>query len=211
MRTNKEIRELSKSQLKGNWSKPIIAALILVGVSVVLSVVILAITEGDKNIVGTSIGQIINLIVSNAMIYGIAKWYLSFARGVDTSYEQIFDAFKQPKLWLNVFLIDLLMGLIIIGGVILFFVPAIIFAMMYSMVIYIVVDNNEVGITEALRQSRIMMQGHKMQLFKMSLYLALLSILAILTFGIAYIWLIPYMYTCYTNFYQSLKEETSAE
>ena len=51
------------------------------------------------------------------------------------------------------------------------------------------------------------MKGHKMRCFLLSLSFIGWILLGILTLGIGYIWLIPYMYTTMAAFYQDVKNE----
>ena len=87
----------------------------------------------------------------------------------------------------------------------LLFIPGIIMAFAYAMTPYILEDNPELSAWDASTRSREMMKGHKFDLFY--LYLSFLgwAILAILTCGIGFIWLIPYMQLAEVSFYNDIK------
>ena len=55
-----------------------------------------------------------------------------------------------------------------------------------------------------------MMKGHKMQLFLLYLSFIGWAILAILTLGIGYLFLFPYMYTTVAHYYEDLKSESNS-
>ena len=57
---------------------------------------------------------------------------------------------------------------------------------------------------KAILKSKEMMKGYKWQLFKINIRLFGLTLLCILTFGIGFLWLIPYQYVVYAKFYEEL-------
>lgn len=92
----------------------------------------------------------------------------------------------------------------------LFVVPGIIKACSYSQALYIIAEDPEIGALEAINRSKAMMDGHKMEYFVLGLSFIGWNLLACLTFGILYIWLIPYMQTTMANFYNSIKPVVAA-
>ena len=60
---------------------------------------------------------------------------------------------------------------------------------------------------EALKESQRMMDGHKWELFVLGLSFIPWLLLVCVTFGIALLYVGPYMQVTYTNFYRTLKEE----
>ena len=60
---------------------------------------------------------------------------------------------------------------------------------------------------DTLRLSRRMMEGHKMQLFKLQLSFIGWILLNVLTLGIGMLWLMPYMMTTLAAFYQDVRNE----
>lgn len=75
------------------------------------------------------------------------------------------------------------------------------------MVYYVILDNPNIDVVEALKESKRIMNGHKMELFKLELSFIGWMILGILTLGILYLWLIPYMRVTIANFYIEIKEQ----
>ena len=51
------------------------------------------------------------------------------------------------------------------------------------------------------------MNGHKMDYFILNLSFFGWAILGIFTFGLLYLWLIPYMQVTFANFYNEIKEQ----
>ena len=108
--------------------------------------------------------------------------------------------------WRNVWGM-LLMGIFIALWSLLFIIPGIIKAFSYAMTPYILQDNPELDASEAIHRSRMMMRGHKFDLFW--LYLGFLGwfILCLLTAGIGFLWLTPYVETAKAAFYQEVKAD----
>jgi uncharacterized membrane protein len=89
----------------------------------------------------------------------------------------------------------------------LFFIPGFIKTFSYAMTPYILDENPELGPSEAIHRSRLMMKGHKFDLFWLWLSFIGWGILNIFTCGIGSFWLMPYMYTSTAAFYQEVKAD----
>ena len=59
--------------------------------------------------------------------------------------------------------------------------------------------------SEALRKSKEMMDGYKMKYFTLSLRFFGLALLCVLTLGIGFLWLAPYMQVTVAKFYDDLR------
>ena len=83
----------------------------------------------------------------------------------------------------------------------LFIVPGIVAAFRYALAPYILAEDPDVAPREAMERSRDLMLGHKGRLFR--LYLSFIGwyLLAILTAGVGFIFLEPYVKTAVTGFY----------
>lgn len=86
-------------------------------------------------------------------------------------------------------------------------VPGIIKAFSYAMTPYILEDNPELSTTEAIHRSRLMMQGHKFDLFWLWLSFLGWFLVCLLTLGIGFLWLQPYVQTAEAAFYEEVKAE----
>ena len=63
---------------------------------------------------------------------------------------------------------------------------------------------------EAIRESKEIMNGHKMDFFVLSLSFIPWILLVYVTLGIASIYVMPYMQLTYTNFYHNIKRQNAA-
>ena len=66
--------------------------------------------------------------------------------------------------------------------------------------------DKEKGVIETVKDSFRLMKGHKWDLFILMLSFLGWAILGALTFGILYIWLVPYMNTTILLYYDKLKK-----
>lgn len=89
----------------------------------------------------------------------------------------------------------------------LFIIPGIVKAFSYSMTPFILEEHPELGANEAIDHSRAMMKGHKFDLFWLILSFIGWGFLCLFTFGIGYLWLIPYMGTSISAFYEDVKAD----
>lgn len=89
------------------------------------------------------------------------------------------------------------------------FIVIVIASLSYAMTYYILVENPEYGVLQALKESKAMMKGHKMDLFLLGLSFIGWAVLAIFTFGIGFLWLYPYFNTTIAHFYQYVSENKS--
>ena len=122
------------------------------------------------------------------------------------------NLFTGYKDFWRVFSSMFLVGLLECVFLLLFIIPGIWMMLRLSMVPYILRDYPELGANAAMRMSVDMMAGHKWKLFCLCLSFIGWALLCILTLGIGYFWLAPYMQQTETNFYEEVKAEyTGAE
>ena len=87
----------------------------------------------------------------------------------------------------------------------LFVIPGLVKSYSYAMTNYILLDRPELSATDAITESRKMMNGHKMELFILDLSFIGWYILVGLTFGIASLYVTPYHMGARAAFYETLK------
>lgn len=190
---NSQIRSLARQQLKGNWGKAIISLLVYIAISYLVSIVPL-------------LGVMVSLVIGGPMTLGITKYFLQLKRGQNPAIEALFDGFKN---FLPSFLLPLISGIFVFLWSLLLVIPGIIASLRYSMAFFILNDNPELTAMDALNKSKEMMVGHKGRLFMLYLSFIGWAILCAFTFGIGGIFLVPYMYVSFANFYDNLKNNQS--
>lgn len=183
------ITKHAREMLKGNWGLPIgvtfVYFLILVGLGLI-----------------PIVGVIVNLLIAGPLVLGLSAFMLGVSREEKTEFGQLFAGFSN---FLTAFLAYLLMTIFIILWMLLLIVPGIIKGLAYSMTYFILVDNKDMKALEAITKSKEMMKGHKFELFCLQLRFVGWGMLAILTLGIGFLWLFPYMQVSYAKFYDDLK------
>ena len=108
----------------------------------------------------------------------------------------------------NILIPTLLVSLLVaVLSALTFGIAGIIFAYAWRMVPYILLDNPELTATQALKKSREMMRGHKLDLFLLDLSFIGWLLLSIITLGVGLLFVNPYMQTASALFYEDLKEE----
>ena len=103
-------------------------------------------------------------------------------------------------------MLNILIAVFTILWSLLFLIPGIIAAYSYSQAIYILVDDPSKSPLQCLRESKAMMRGHKMELFKLQWSFFGWYLLASLpTFGYAVqVWTVPYISMSYALYYEQL-------
>jgi len=194
MNNSSTIRGFARESLSGNWLNAVLAYLIILGITSVVSTL-----------------QVVTWIILGSLTYGLYLYYIVLVREKAGDFNLLFKAFSFSGQNLGLFGKTLgsylLVSLYVFLWTLLLIVPGIIAAYSYRMVFYILIDNPEIGVSEALRQSKKMMYGYKSKLFCLDLSFIGWGLLCILTFGIGILWLSPYMLTSQTIFYEELHKE----
>ena len=105
------------------------------------------------------------------------------------------------------FIFHLISTIFIVLWSILLIVPGIIAAIRYSMGYYIMAENHEIEPMEALRQSSELMEGNKMDFFRLVLSFWGWFLLSIFTMGIGFLYLVPYFQMSQLNFYRTIQDK----
>lgn len=72
----------------------------------------------------------------------------------------------------------------------------------YAMTYYVMIENPEYSVLRAMKESKHLMVGHKLDLFLLWLSFIGWGILSLLTLGIGLLWFSPYIYTTTAHFYR---------
>ena len=200
MITRTELKNEALATLRGKWTQPVLAALIVMLVS--------AFTQGGnqtKSAVFVTVGFLVALLVACNLQYGFEVAMLRFRRGREDSVNEMLAAgFKED--YGRVLGISLLRAVFIFLWALLLIVPGIIKAYAYSMTAFIAEDNPELGPKECIDQSQAMMQGHKMDLFILDLSYIGWILLGFLSLGIGFLWISPWIQMAHVRFYEELKQ-----
>ncbi len=136
--------------------------------------------------------------------WGYTIIFLNHYRGEATDFGNIFDGYKD---FTRILLTMLLQGIYVMLWMLLLIIPGIIKSFSYALIPYILRDYPELQYNSAIELSMKMMEGHKMRLFLLYLSFIGWAILAVLTCGIGFLWLYPYMMTSAAAFYEDVKAD----
>lgn len=192
--TRSELKAAAKEQIKGNIFKLFLVTAIIVAIGFVCGII-------------PFIGGIASFIITPALILGVYKIYLTLAKKEGMSIGDMFSGFDQmgKALWLNI-----LISVFTFLWSLLFIIPGIVKSFAYSMSYFVLADNPDLTAREALNKSNEIMNGHKWDLFVLYLSFFWWYLLVSVTFGLAAIYVAPYINATVANFYNSIKGSEKA-
>jgi uncharacterized membrane protein len=222
MTANRDLMAQAREILRGRWGEALVFALLYGLLTIGIQIVPYA-------------GGCAMLILGGAFALGFACFWLAFTRRGPHELGMMFRGFRQFGNALGAYLlqaifvlglmvaaavpgaiIGLVAGLVtnnltiglVVGGV-LAGIPAIVMGWImglgYAMTYYLLADNPALGALEPIMQSWRMMRGFKGKLFCLNLRFIGWALLCILTCGIGFLWLVPYMQVSFARFYDDLR------
>jgi uncharacterized membrane protein len=191
-------KQLAKQHLQGIWGTTIVVLILFAIIQSLPSSYNIFAGRVDDPILLT---QLISILLIPLTI-GFNRYFLLNAQHKNADIDTLFDGFINGRYATNL-LTMLLMMLYLIGWTILFIIPGIIKSFSYAMVPFILADDDydHLQYNDVITQSREMMDGHKLELFILFLSFILWIILIPLTFGLAALYVVPYMQQTITEFY----------
>ena len=157
----------------------------------------------------SSIASLATLLVTGTLSVGLAIFFLNLANGAKAEVENVLSQFK--KNWSNTFVMGLLTAIFITLWSFLFLIPGIVAALSYFAAPYILAEHPEIKASDAIKMSKDMMNGHKKQLFSLCLSFTGWFILGIFSFGIAFIYVMPYMQATMAEFFNEISGNNYAK
>lgn len=203
MKTNQEYKNAALALLRGNWSPAVVVTIVFLVVSAVCSG---PSSAADSFTFVYFVAMALAILVQLPMG---AAFYASFQKLNDSAdynlLGNMFTAFKENySRYLGAMLLT---NVYIVLWALLLIIPGIIKAFSYAMTPFILNDYPELTANQAIDLSSKMMKGHKFDLFWLMLSFLGWVLLGLLTLGIGYLWLVPYMYTSLAGFYNDVKKE----
>ncbi len=189
-----ELKAQAKQQIKGKIGILFVITLIIAAVSFAASFIL-----GLIPVVGSLAASI---IVTPAFALSIVRVYLNVTAGETPSASDSFSGFDD--FW-AAFKVTFFVGLFTFLWSLLFVIPGIVKMYAYSQSMYILAENKGKAALECIDESKKMTMGKKMDLFVLDLSFIGWLLLGSITFGIAYIWVAPYISATKANVYNSLK------
>ncbi|RLD68156.1 MAG: hypothetical protein DRI84_00445 [Bacteroidetes bacterium] len=186
---NHEIRDHALNVLSSQWG-------IAIGTFLVYTL-ILMVTQFIP-----IIGAVGSLIIGGPLLLGLSIFSLKLSRKQFVRIEQLFEGFQNFATALGAYLLMVLFTLL---WMLLLIIPGIIASISYAQTFYIIAEDETIGPMDAIDKSKKMMYGYKWKYFLLNLSFIGWILLSIMTLGIGFLWLIPYMQVSRARFYDLVK------
>lgn len=189
MKSSYELKTDARMALKGNWTMPVLTNFVM-GV--------------------LSCSTLITIFVGNPVMVGLKNSLrnLLHKKNGDDVFTESFNLAFAPD-YIHKVATMLLKAIYIFLWSLLLIIPGIIKHYSYAMTEFILLDNPELDADSAIHKSRMLMQNHKWDLFCLDLSFIGWFILCILTCGIGFLWLSPYVKMTHAAFYDQLVNYTA--
>lgn len=208
MLSNSELRASARASLDGQWGTYVLLTLV---VSIIIclpqpfSIYLSVVEPGTGNIKGDLINLVWTLIVL-PVSWGYSVCFL-YQRGQGKPAPKIGELFAGYSNYLRITGTMLLMGIYIILWSVLLIVPGIIKSLSYALTPFILKDEPHLSYNAAIERSMTLMRGNKCRLFLLYLSFIGWGILCLLTLGVGFLLLYPYMYMSFAKFYEDVKAD----
>ena len=216
MQLNSELRAQARERLEGQWGTFVLMTFLMLVIQTILQIPgyigsLLEILSPENVLASLSFSNISNILslLALPLSWGLTVSLLRNHREESVDLENLFDGFRGGR-YTRVFCALFLVNLFTFLWALLLIIPGIMKAFSYALTPYILLDEPELTARQAITRSCEIMQGRRWKLF--CLYLSFIGwgILCLLTFGIGFLWLVPYMNASVAAFYEDARAEYEA-
>ena len=216
MQLNSELRAHARARLDGKWGTFVLMTFLFYVIQALLQVPgsvgdLFKVLSPENALTSESLSTLSVLLTLLALplSWGLTVSLLRNHREESVDLENLFDGFRGGR-YTRVFCALFLVQLFTFLWTLLLIIPGIIKAFSYALTPYILLDEPELTARQAITRSCEIMQGRRWKLF--CLYLSFIGwgILCLLTFGIGFLWLVPYMNASVAAFYEDARAEYEA-
>ena len=216
MQLNSELRAQARERLEGQWGTFVLMTFLFYVIQVLLQIPgyigsLLEILSPENVLASLSFSNISNILslLALPLSWGLTVSLLRNHREESVDLENLFDGFRGGR-YTRVFCALFLVQLFTFLWALLLIIPGIIKAFSYALTPYILLDEPELTARQAITRSCEIMEGRRWKLFCLSLSFIGWGILCLLTFGIGFLWLVPYMNASVAAFYEDARAEYEA-
>lgn len=215
--TSRDYRSIAREKLSGKWGISVGVALIAGILGGVVS------SSGNANFlfnedlfvfmppaiisllaaigVAGSLLSLAQFLIGGVVQLGYVQFLLKQYRNGTGDFSDLFSQFNRFG---QGFAQMFLRGLYVFLWSLLFLIPGIIKSYSYAMTPFIMAENPNMTASEAIAVSKVIMDGHKWELFCLELSFIGWMFLSVLSFGIGFLFLTPYMNAAFTAFYKGI-------
>lgn len=199
-----DFRTIARDSLRGHWTPVIGVSFLafLTGAEITMSTsfIYTLLNIADESILTFAI-NIIRLAIGSLVSLGLMQYNLTLIDKKPVYWTQLFC---HTFIWGKAIWLQVRTGIFILLWTLLLIIPGIVKSYSYSMAGFIMSENPEISAKEAMEMSMKMMDGNKFRLFCLRLSFIGWMLLGILTFGIGFLWIIPYMNAATAAFYDEV-------
>ena len=218
--TYSDYRRVARENLQGNYWQSVLVSF----VAMLLGGLIAGTSVFSINLDAEELNQLPRFLIRYFVIMGSIAGFLSFVRFIiggtiqlgyskyllnqyNHAHLDIHDLFSQFDRFKDGFLQSFLRGLYVSLWSLLLIIPGIVKAYAYAMTPFIIAENPNMSANEAISASKELMDGHKWELFVLSLTFLGWNLLAALTLNIGHIFINPYVDAAYAAFYKDISSQ----
>lgn len=206
------IKKQALRALKGQWGLAVSLTLMVFLISAILPTIFEIILSGGFSnwiwqdttpLYASLIGTLISIALVPLSI-AVLWFYLALVRMEGPEISDVFAVFTNGRTFIRLIGVSLLIGIFVSLWSLLLVIPGIIKSLSYSQTYLLLKDHPEYSLLEAITESRKRMNGYKWKYFLLNLSFIGWGILSLLSLGIGFLWLSPYISTANATFYNEL-------
>ena len=235
--TSNQLKARARGTLLGHYGLPIGASLLTTAAIMALEGLIsLVVPRNTTGVLISYLTMLIAAIFSTLLQTGYQYLLLNMARGKKAGLKDLIYPFQTMPdhvilLAVRLFLLTLACMLPFFGGVIIFalfyqlLLSRIILVLLlivslflilkltldYSQIFLLYLDNPYLSGKEIMRQGKALMKGSRIRYFYLLVSFFGISLLGVLSLGVGFLWIVPYMSMTEVEFYRDLVNEHSQE
>ena len=206
-----QLKNMAKEQIKGKTLT--LFGIVLVGLIICLVAlyipmfvaIITFVIGGAASILGVLlyiVGFVAYIGALGCFSISMVTMYLNLTKGIQPQFSDLKIGLKNYKSNIILLLLTFLYTLL---WMLLFYVPGIIKAISYSMAPYILAENPDMKPSDAIKESMLITNGRKWEIFVLELSFIGWILLSCVTCNLSMIYVMPYMQATYANYYNSIK------
>lgn len=188
--TNRDLMKAARDALSGKWGKAALACFVYMLITIPLQFI-------------PGFGIVVLILLTGPFMLGWAFYTLKLARGDNPDMKDMFSGFNEYG---RSFAAYLLIVIYVLLWSLLLIIPGIMALFSYALTYFILADNPDMKVNDAIGRSRQLMNGKRWNFFCLFMRFFGWIILVTFTFGIAMIWVWPYMETAFAEFYEDVNE-----
>ena len=192
-------RGIARGNLQNNWGTAILVGLIIFGISFL---------AGLANIIPL-VGSVLSIVISGPLMVAELRYFIALNKKEKATVGTAFTNFgKDFSGNVGAYILQAVYTFL---WMLLFIIPGIIKSYAYSMTLFLKSKNPEMKAGEAIDLSQKIMDGKKAKLFYLDFSFIGWALLSVITLGIGFIFLLPYMSASRVAFYEEAYIEYQAK